>query len=90
MNKDNSGNLNIFKVAATYIGTVVGAGFASGQEVLQFFSAYGMKGLFGIAVATLLFFIFGYTILIIGRAQKVTSYMEVVRSCWECRPISAT
>ena len=29
--------VTILKVAATYIGTVVGAGFASGQETLQFF-----------------------------------------------------
>ncbi|EGD49885.1 hypothetical protein TheetDRAFT_3307 [Thermoanaerobacter ethanolicus JW 200] len=28
--------ISAFKVAATYIGTVVGAGFASGQEILQF------------------------------------------------------
>ncbi|HEX3032027.1 MAG TPA: hypothetical protein VHS59_07255 [Bacillota bacterium] len=33
-----------WQIAATYIGTVVGAGFASGQETLQFFllpSVYG-------------------------------------------------
>ncbi|GJM71255.1 hypothetical protein HMSSN036_34710 [Paenibacillus macerans] len=26
----------IFQIAATYIGTVVGAGFASGQSIMQF------------------------------------------------------
>lgn len=79
MNKESPAQLNVFKVAATYIGTVVGAGFASGQEVLQFFSAYGITGIFGIIFATLLFFFFGYTILVIGKALNVSSYVEVVR-----------
>lgn len=79
MNKNTAAEINIFKVSATYIGTVVGAGFASGQEVLQFFSAYGMNGLFGIFVSTLLFFFFGYTILLIGMSLNVSSYVEVVR-----------
>ncbi|MDF0728871.1 hypothetical protein PY093_19855 [Cytobacillus sp. S13-E01] len=79
MNKTTATEINVFKVAATYIGTVVGAGFASGQEVLQFFSAYGMNGILGIIISTFLFFFFGYTILIIGQALKVNSYVEVVR-----------
>lgn len=37
-------NVSTFKVAATYIGTVVGAGFATGQEVLQFFNRFGAMG----------------------------------------------
>ncbi|OTA41527.1 MAG: hypothetical protein A6D92_05935 [Symbiobacterium thermophilum] len=45
----------VFRVATTYIGTVVGAGFASGQETLRFFAAYGPAGLAGILLATLLF-----------------------------------
>ncbi|MFC4322089.1 YkvI family membrane protein [Litchfieldia salsa] len=79
MNKVSTTNISIFKIAATYIGTVVGAGFASGQEVLQFFSAYGLNGLWGVILSTLLFFFFGYTILLIGKALRVDSYVEVVR-----------
>lgn len=77
--KSTSDEINVFKVAATYIGTVVGAGFASGQEVLQFFSAYGMNGVIGIALSTALFFFFGYTILLIGKSLNVQSYVAVVR-----------
>jgi hypothetical protein len=29
------------KCAFAYVGTVVGAGFASGQEILRFFTVYG-------------------------------------------------
>ncbi len=49
-------DIGIFKIAATYIGTIVGAGFASGQEVLQFFGVFGIKGLWGLLLATALFF----------------------------------
>lgn len=72
-------HLNALKIAATFIGTIVGAGFASGQEVLQFFSAFGIYGLWGILLATVLFFVFGYMILSIGRALSATSYVEVVQ-----------
>lgn len=49
-------NVGIFKIAATYIGTIVGAGFASGQEVLQYFVSYGIVGVIGIIISTFLFF----------------------------------
>ncbi len=43
------------KIAATYIGTVVGAGFATGKEIVHFFSIHGVYGLFGILLSGLLF-----------------------------------
>ncbi len=76
---ESPAHLNAFKIAATYIGTIVGAGFASGQEVLQFFSAFGFLGIWGIVLATSLFFVFGYMILVIGRALSASAYVEVVR-----------
>jgi len=38
-------------IAAAFVGTVVGAGFASGQETLQFFTVYGRWGLANSAIA---------------------------------------
>lgn len=35
------------KVAALFVGAVIGAGFASGQEILQFFGVYGRLGIIG-------------------------------------------
>jgi hypothetical protein len=43
---------SVFQIASAYIGTVVGAGFASGQEVLLFFATCGYEGLWGILVST--------------------------------------
>lgn len=76
------GGLNLaretFVVAATYIGTVVGAGFASGQETLRFFAAYGKPGLVGIGVSTLLFILYGYLVMILGNRLKARSHREVL------------
>ncbi len=67
-----------FNIAATYIGTVVGAGFASGQEVLQFFGYFGLAGTWGLTVATLLFAIFGLIILEMGWQLQATCHRPVV------------
>ncbi len=34
--------MSMFKVSCIFIGTVVGAGLASGKEIYQFFSIYGL------------------------------------------------
>lgn len=67
------------KVAAVYIGTVVGAGFASGQEVLQFFGYFGLWGLAGLAVATVLLAYFGYAAMILGHRLDSSSYRPLIR-----------
>ncbi|WP_139488115.1 YkvI family membrane protein [Brevibacillus dissolubilis] len=61
-------------IAATYIGTVVGAGFASGQEILTFFTAYGAWGTVGIGLATLLFIYLGYQMMVISHRLGTKSY----------------
>ncbi|MDK2925864.1 MAG: hypothetical protein PWQ41_1638, partial [Bacillota bacterium] len=72
--------LSPFTIAATYVGTVVGAGFASGQEVLQFFSAFGRWGFVGIALATGLFVFFGLAIMELGHALKAESHLPVIQA----------
>ena len=46
---------NIFKVTFVIIGTIIGAGFASGQEILIFFNNYGFYGLIGLIFSIILF-----------------------------------
>lgn len=76
--------VQVFKVAATYIGTVVGAGFASGQETLRFFTAYGKAGLIGVAVATALFCGFGMLVMDLGRRVNARSHREILH--YACGP----
>lgn len=72
-------NFGVFRIAFAYIGTVVGAGFASGQEILRFFSSYGIAGFWGIAISSALFFFFGYSALILGKKLKAGSHLKVVK-----------
>lgn len=79
MMRTNQNQLSTFKIAAAYIGTVVGAGFASGQEVLQFFGYFGLRGVIGLIFATALFIVFGYSILKLGYDVNAESHLPVVR-----------
>ncbi len=40
----------IFQMGAVFIGTIVGAGLASGQEMTQFFTTYGYKSFIGLTI----------------------------------------
>ncbi|MGF7059203.1 YkvI family membrane protein [Brassicibacter mesophilus] len=64
------------KLASIYIGTIIGAGFASGQEIIQFFGVFGYRGIYGVILTTFLFSIIGATVLSIVYKNKVTNYEE--------------
>jgi len=66
------------ELASIYIGTVVGAGFASGQEIIQFFGVYGYKGAWGVFFATILFSIVGALVLSRVFKDRITSYSEYI------------
>ncbi|HLT57595.1 MAG TPA: hypothetical protein VKZ69_02335 [Limnochordales bacterium] len=74
-------------IATAYAGTVVGAGFASGQETLQFFTAYGRAGLAGLVVAAVLFAGFGVRVLLLGRQLEAASHRPLIR--WAVGPRAA-
>ena len=44
----------IFSIVLVIIGALIGAGFASGQEIYSFFYSYGVIGIIGIIVTGLL------------------------------------
>lgn len=66
-----------WQIAFTYIGTVVGAGFASGKEIVEFFVQYGTQGLVGIILATMLFIWAGIRVMLIAYRIQADSYQEV-------------
>lgn len=68
---------SIFLLAATYIGTVVGAGFATGKEIIVFFSVYGNSGTIGIVICGFLFIIVGTKMMIISSRIQAYSYKEL-------------
>jgi uncharacterized membrane protein YkvI len=56
----------------------VGAGFASGQEIMKFFTVYGMDGLRGIMIACTLFFLLGYMILKNAIKKQAESLRDIL------------
>lgn len=71
---------NILSAAAVYIGTVVGAGFASGQELMSFFLVYGSKWRWGLCLAGLLFSLCGAFALDYIRRFHITDYGTFAQS----------
>ncbi|MEW9121408.1 MAG: hypothetical protein AB2421_01770 [Thermotaleaceae bacterium] len=70
---------NTLKIASIYIGTVIGAGFASGQEIMQFFTVYGKHGLYGITLATLLFSFSSSYVLLKVYHRQIQSYHQWIQ-----------
>ncbi|MEI7028102.1 YkvI family membrane protein [Paenibacillus sp. y28] len=71
--------IQIVQVAFTYVGTVVGAGFATGQEILQFFTRYGAPAVITIAIASALFVWLGTKMMILGQEIGAKSYEDLNR-----------
>lgn len=67
---------NILKVVFVIIGTLIGAGFASGQEMYLFFFSYGMKGLIGIVVSCTLMGLIIYKSLCLIDKYNIRTYKE--------------
>ncbi|GLX68156.1 YkvI family membrane protein [Paenibacillus glycanilyticus] len=67
----------VLQIASTYIGTIVGAGFATGQEILQFFTRFGYWGTLTIAVATALFIWLGGKMMLIASDIGAKSYEDL-------------
>lgn len=71
---------NSFAVAMTYCGAVIGAGFATGREVVDFFTAYGNRGLAGIGLAAIFFAGVGVVILDVTLHNPVYSYIDLLKT----------
>ncbi len=68
---------NVIKVVFVIIGTIIGAGFASGQELYTFFYSYGLNGILGLFLCNILISIIIYKVLIIiYKNQKIENYKE--------------
>lgn len=52
-------NLNLLNVALMFVGAIMGAGFASGREIWQFFGVFGRQGRIGILLIAVLFVVLG-------------------------------
>lgn len=68
---------NVIKVVFVIIGTVIGAGFASGQEIYTFFYSYGINGLIGLIICSIFLSIIIYKVLkILTENKNIENYKE--------------
>jgi len=66
--------IQAIQIAFTFIGTIVGAGFATGQEVLQFFTRFGIWGTAGILLSSVLFVWIGARMMLAAARIRARSY----------------
>lgn len=72
-------NGQVLKVALAFVGIIVGAGFASGQEVMQYFVAFGINGLWGAVISAVVMTVMALIILQLGSYFKAGEHGEVFR-----------
>lgn len=65
------------QLSFVYVGTVVGAGFATGKEIVEFFLKFGPAGMLGILISGLMFTFLGAKMMIISRRIGAGSYREL-------------
>ncbi len=65
-------------VGFTIIGTTIGAGFASGREIWEFFGSYGPASLNSLGLAMILFVFTSMIILWIGKNQRTGNYYDLL------------
>lgn len=69
---------NSMRIAGAFIGLIVGAGFASGQEILQFFTSFGWMSIISTFIATALFAFLGMNLTQLGSRLQTKSHKDVV------------
>lgn len=66
-------------VGMAFIGIIVGAGFASGQEMLQFFVAFSVLGIVGAGAASVVMIVIGVAALQLGSHVQAREHTAVFR-----------
>lgn len=74
--------INSLSLCFTFAGCFLGAGYVSGQELMQFFSSFGKMGYIGLLLAVIMQVVFG--ILLINLAMKTGIFeMDKIIIPWE-------
>lgn len=69
-----------FKVALALVGLTVGAGFASGQEVIQYFLSFGYWGIVGASIAGITIAVFSGWVYQLGSYYLADDHSAVFKS----------
>lgn len=69
---------NVFKICFVIIGTIIGAGFASGKEIYTFFCIYGINGLLGILISNGIIGVVIYLTFKIIKNNNIKNYSDFI------------
>lgn len=67
---------NNLKIVSIIIGTLIGAGFASGKEIYLFFAQYGLYGIIGLLISNFLIGLIIYKTFLIIKKFNITNYSD--------------
>lgn len=70
------------------IGTLIGAGFASGQEMYLFFYRFGLNGILGLVLCSMLISIVIYKTFLIIHTRKIYNYEDFLREIFHSEKLS--
>lgn len=70
--------ISALTVATVFTGSFLGAGFLSGQELLQFFGVFGGYGLVGMILAICAFCLFSALVLYVARRTGQTAFDRII------------
>ncbi|MCD8893504.1 hypothetical protein K2V62_02255 [Mammaliicoccus sciuri] len=70
---------NVIKLSGAYIAYLIGSGFATGQEVMQFFASYGPIGIVGALISAVLFCLLGSMIMVKGHELKLSQPGDIFK-----------
>nr|WP_300003034.1 hypothetical protein [Tissierella sp.] len=69
----------VLSYSGAFIAFLIGSGFATGQEVSQYFSSYGYKGLLGVLLVSFLFLYVGSSFMTVGQRYQFENGNEVYK-----------
>lgn len=76
---------NDLKAVGVYIATLIGAGFASGSEILFYFARYGKLGFFAIVISAFLLAAFAAAVLELSKRHEITDFGSFLRMTFGMR-----
>jgi len=66
--------------AGAFMAILIGSGFATGQELMQFFASYGLKGLIGVLICFVLFTFVGVEFVTYGHSRSLKNPNDVYKA----------
>ncbi|HZH93188.1 MAG TPA: hypothetical protein VFD79_03725 [Tissierellaceae bacterium] len=66
------------EIAMGFTGSLLGAGFVSGQEIMQFFGVFGTYGLIAMPISLALFYILGCAVMKTARKTGITEFDKII------------